>query len=78
MGVGGGWLLSTDHFCPVERRDDELTLVPWEQQAQEVLDQEDPKIIARYREFPKADLLEYADRDRLAWAILILDYDWRP
>ena len=70
--VGGGWLLNTDHFCPVARRDEELTLVPIEQLAREVFEGVEQSIVDGYMTADKALLLEYAGRDKKAWAALVL------
>ena len=69
---GGGWLLNTNHFCPIVRDENELTIVPLEVQAQEHLNTKDQKIIERYEAAGLDMLKEYADRDKTAWAILIL------
>jgi|GEM_PF-3761749 len=72
IGVGGGFLLHTDHFCPIERTETELELIPIEVLAREVLDEETPDIVAEYMEADDELLREYAPVDRLAAAVLVL------
>lgn len=72
IGVGGGFLLCTDHFCPIERTEEELELIPIEILAREVLDEKDPCIVAEYMEADFHLLREYAPVDMLAAAVLTL------
>ena len=71
-GVGGGWLLCTDHFCPIERSEEELTLVTREQLAREVIEASPENAVRSYRKID-SETLEKASRggDRLASAILV-------
>lgn len=72
LGVGGGWLLCTDHFCPVERVDGELTLVTDLEIAKEIIEAASKGIVEAYRKADTDTLEESRDRgDRLAWAILV-------
>lgn len=72
VGTGGGWLIHTDHFCPIERTNEELTLVPVTQLAREHIESVGPAIANAYRKFDSDTLKESAGRgDTLAWAILV-------
>lgn len=73
VGVGGGWLIHTDHFCPIERSDEELTLVPRSQLAQEKIEATDPRVVESYRKADSAALRRSMEGggDVLAWAILL-------
>ena len=71
-GTGGGFLLNTDHFCPRERSEEELTLVPRTVLAQEVLDEASPDVREEYMNADTQLLREYATVDKKAAAVLIL------
>ena len=72
VGVGGGWLLCTDHFCPIERREEELTLVTDEQIAREIIEASLESVVRSYRKIDSETLEGARDRgDRLSWAILV-------
>ena len=73
LGVGGGWLLNTDHFCPVERHEDELEVVPLETLAEEHLAKQPIRIREAYEAQTSEYLREFVPRgDICAWAVLIL------
>jgi len=72
LGVGGGWLVHTDHFCPVERSDDELTLVTHLEIAKEIIAETAESVVKAYRKIDTDTLAEARGRgDRLSWAILV-------
>lgn len=72
LGVGGGWLLCTDHFCPVERSEEELTLVTKEELAREIIEASPESVVRAYRKIDGDTLEEAGNRgDRLAQAILV-------
>lgn len=73
LGVGGGWLLTTDHFCPVERTEEELTVIPVRQLCEELFADQDQWIKDEYlKNLTIEKLLEWKDRSRKALAALIL------
>lgn len=72
-GVGGGWLIHTDHFCPVERTEEELEEIPREQIAEELLAKKEAWIREDYEAQTSELLREYVPRgDLCAWAVLVL------
>lgn len=75
VGVNGGWLLCTDHFCPVERSDTELTLVTDLQIAMEIIEAQLAKfagVVEHYRKCDTETLEKSSERgDQLAWAVLV-------
>lgn len=72
-GVGGGWLLTTDHFCPVERTEAELKEIPLAVQAEEYLASRPAWLRKDYEEQDTELLREYVPRgDVCAWAVLVL------
>lgn len=72
IGVGGGFLLNTDHFCPIERNEEELEVIPAEVLAQEVLDEASPQVREEYMNADIELLREYASVDKKAAAVLVL------
>lgn len=72
VGVDGGFLLCTDHFCPVERTEEELEVVPPEVLAEEILSKASEGVRADYEAADITLLHEYAPRDEKARAVLIL------
>lgn len=72
IGVGGGFLLNTDHFCPIERDEKELEVIPAEVLAQEVLAEASPDVRDEYMNADIELLREYASVDTKAAAVLVL------
>lgn len=68
-----GWLLSTDHFCPIIRQDSELTLVSQETLAKEYLSSRPDWIVKDYQAADSTMLAEHVESgDRMAYATLVL------
>lgn len=72
QAVGGGWLLVTDHFCPIARRDEDVEIIPFEQLAREELEKHPEDIVKEYEVASTVMLERYADQDKLAAAVLLL------
>jgi len=72
QGVRGGWLLCTDHFCPIERSDGELTLVTDLEIAKEIIAGTSLSVVRAYRQIDTETLEDARKRgDQLSWAILV-------
>lgn len=72
IGVGGGFLVCTDHFCPIERSEEELTVVPVTVLAEERLTSLRGGVREEYENSTTETLHDYADTDLTARAVLIL------
>lgn len=72
--VGGeGWLLCTDHFCPIVRSESELKIVPDTVLASEHMATKSDPVRKSYENQPSERLREFVPvGDKTAWAVLIL------
>jgi hypothetical protein len=72
VAVGGGWLIHTDHFCPIPREDEDLILIPDTRLATEHLAGVSPGILQEYKDADDERLKQFAREDLTARSILIL------
>lgn len=77
---GGSWLLNTDHFCPVIRTEEELTLVDPVTLAQEYFDFEDWKVFESYEEAYREDstIFKRADGSAARHAQVLIEAKFDP